>query len=144
MNALTKAISIAVEAHKGQVDKAGAPYVTHPLRLMTKMNTDTERIVAVLHDVVEDCKDWNFARLRNEGIPEEAIKALRFVTKRPRDKNDYEGFVRRAASNPISRRVKIADIEDNMDIRRLSLITNKDVKRLRKYLRAWQQLQSKP
>jgi hypothetical protein len=142
MKALTKAIAIAVTAHAGQVDKAGAPYVTHPLRLMAKMNTDIERIVAVLHDVVEDCDGWTFARLRAEGIPEEAIQALRLVTKRPRDKNDYAGFVRRAASNPVSRRVKIADIEDNMDIRRLEQIGDKDVQRLRKYLKAWRQLNS--
>jgi hypothetical protein len=104
------------------------------------METELERVVAVLHDVVEDCPGWSFERLRAEGIPDSAIEALIRVTHLPEEKDDYDAFVDRAAANPISRRVKIADIEDNMDLRRLSEITDRTVVRLRKYLRAWRRL----
>lgn len=109
---LEKAIHIAVDAHKGAVDKGGRPYILHPLSVMQRLTTDTERIVAVLHDVVEDT-DWTLDRLRQEGFDEEVITALDGVTRRSGE--TYEDFIKRAASNPISRRVKIADLEDNLD-----------------------------
>jgi (p)ppGpp synthase/HD superfamily hydrolase len=134
---LEKAISIAAEAHRGQKDKNGKPYILHPISVMGKVHTETEKIVAVLHDVVEDT-DWTFDKLKTEGFPQEIIDALDGVTKR--DGEEYENFVDRSAKNPISRRIKLADLEDNMDARRMREMTDKDMARLRKYRKAWAQL----
>src|SRR5436309_11793205 len=131
---LEKAIILAAEAHKGQVDKAGRPYILHPLRMMAKMKTDSEMIAAVLHDVAEDTR-WTMTQLKNEGFPSEVLKAIRCLTKRKGE--DYMDFVARAASNPIARKVKIADLEDNMDVRRISNFTSRDGERIAKYTRAW-------
>jgi (p)ppGpp synthase/HD superfamily hydrolase len=142
---LEKAIMIAVDAHKGQRDKAGAPYILHPLRVMQSLETDLERIVGVLHDVVEDGPGWTFQRLEQEGFNYDVIDALRLVTKRPEDEgNDIElylHFVRRSLSNAVARRVKMADIRDNLDVTRLGEITDRDVARLKKYSLALRTLQ---
>ena len=74
MDLLEKAIGIAVEAHRGQTDRYGAPYILHPLRVMARVETTTERIIAILHDVVEDT-DWTFADLKREGFPQDAYFA---------------------------------------------------------------------
>lgn len=130
---LEDAIALAVLAHRGQKDKAGHPYITHPLRVMFRCHTEVERIVAVLHDVVEDC-GISFAFLRKKGFSEEVLAALDCVTER--DGESYMAFVRRAARNPVAKAVKIADIEDNLDVRRLERVRTKDAVRLNKYLRA--------
>ena len=140
MSLLEKAIGIAVEAHRGQLEKNGQPFVQHPMRVMFRCGTEDEKIVGVLHDVVEDCKGWTFARLRRRGFPKRILDALDCVTKRKGEVGDYDAFIARTASNPIARRVKLADLEDNMDIRRLPQITERDRKRLNKYLRAYRWL----
>ena len=104
MSTLKRAIAIAAKAHKGQVDKAGAPYVLHPLRMMLRLTTAEERITAALHDVVEDC-GVSLAELRADGFSESVIGAIDSVTRRPDE--SYETFVLRAASNPIGRQVKL-------------------------------------
>jgi (p)ppGpp synthase/HD superfamily hydrolase len=134
MSDLERAIAIAVEAHAGQRDKAGAPYVLHPLRVMLSLKSDDERIVAVLHDVCEDCPGWTFERLRAEGFSERILTALNSVTKR--DGEAYEDFVRRAADNPIGRAVKLADMKDNCDLSRISSPTERDFARIEKYKKA--------
>jgi len=134
---LEDAIALAVEAHKGQRDQNGQPYVLHPLRGMFSCDTEIERIVAVLHDVIEDTPH-TFDDLRKRGYSEEVIAALDCVTKR--EGENYEQFVERAAANPIARQVKLADLKDNMDVRRLSAIQDRDAERLRKYLKAWKRL----
>ena len=134
MSTLERAIAIAAEAHSGQVDKAGAPYVLHPLRMMLRLITAEERMVAVLHDVCEDCPGWTFDRLRGEGFSDHIIEALESVTKR--DGEDYGAFVARAASNPIGRRVKLADLHDNCDLSRIAQPTKRDHERIEKYRRA--------
>jgi (p)ppGpp synthase/HD superfamily hydrolase len=131
---LTRAITIAAEAHHDQVDKADAPYILHPLRVMLAQTTDEARIVAVLHDVVEDNEDWTFERLASEGFGDDILEAIRRVTKN--DREDYEDFARRAAGHPLSRAVKIADLEDNMDLSRLPNVSEKDRERIEKYRRA--------
>ena len=132
MSTLQRAIEIAVEAHKGQTDKAGMPYILHPLRLMFQMKTDNEKIAAVLHDVVED-SDWALDDLKKEKFNNEVIEAVNLLT---RDDNDsYDEFVQKAASNPISKAVKIADITDNLDLGRISKMTEKDIDRVKKYQR---------
>ena len=134
---LEKAIGLAVAAHKGQTDRYGAPYILHPLRVMGRVETPAEQTVAILHDVVEDT-DWTFDRLRREGFPEELLAALDCLTKR--EKEPYEDFVRRSATNPLARRVKLADLEDNMDVRRMNDITDEAKARLQKYRKAWEML----
>jgi (p)ppGpp synthase/HD superfamily hydrolase len=140
MSTLEQAIVIAANGHAGAKDKAGAPYILHPLRMMLSLSTTDERIVAVLHDVCEDCDGWTLARMKDEGFPDHIIAALDSVTKR--DGEDYEAFVRRAAANPIGRRVKLADLKDNCDLSRISTPTANDYKRIEKYRRAIQSIET--
>ena len=140
MNPLESAIAIAVRAHAGQLDKSGQPYILHPLRVMLRCQTDEQRIVAILHDVIEDTS-VTVEELRNQGFSEAILAALACVTKR--EGEGYEQFVERAAANPIARQVKLADLEDNMDLRRLGAVTigAKETDRLNRYIRAWHRLQ---
>ena len=142
MSTLERAIEIAVEAHRGQVDKAGCEYVEHPLRVMASGRTLEEKIVGVLHDVVED-SDWTFARLEAEGFSADVVEALRCVTKLSSDE-PYDRFIARIKKNPLAVAVKLNDLTDNMDVRRLPYISDKDVKRLKKYLKAYKQLTGEP
>ena len=136
---LEKAIGIAAQAHAGQVDKAGAPYILHPLRVMLGVASLEERIVAVLHDVVEDT-DWTFDRLRAEGFAESVLEALDAVTHR--DGESYEDFVLRAAKNPIGRNVKRADLLDNLNLARIPAPTPSDHDRIARYRKALSLLDS--
>ena len=149
MATLERAIAIAAQGHAGQIDKAGAPYILHPLRVMLAQSTDEARIVGVLHDLVEDCEGWTFARLAEEGFSQEILEALRSVTKNDADKNpvlvaadgriaeeSYSYFVRRASLNRIGARVKRADLLDNMDWSRISEPTPRDLERMQRYKKA--------
>ena len=140
MSTLERAIAIAATAHAGQIDKAGAPYILHPLRVMLHVTTNAERIVAVLHDVVEDCEGWSFERLLGEGYAPEIIAGLKSVTKV--EGEAYEDFVKRAAAHPIGRRVKMADLTDNSDLSRISTPTAKDHERIARYQKAIAYIQS--
>ena len=135
---LQRAIEIATKAHQGQTDKAGKPYIDHPLRVMRMGTTTEEMIVGVLHDVIEDT-DWTFDKLLAEGFSFEVVDALQCVTKLSEDE-PYDQFIARIKVNPLAVKVKLNDLTDNMDIRRLVCITDKDVERLKKYLRAYKQL----
>lgn len=132
-----RALRIAIRAHEGQQDKSGREYVMHPICVAERCKDTRAKIVALLHDTIEDT-DVTIEYLRKEGFPEEIIDAVLSVTKQ--EGENYEDFVRRAARNAIGKEVKIADLEDNMDIRRLKEIKEEDVARLRKYLSAWQYL----
>lgn len=134
MSTLERAIVIASEGHAGMADKAGAPYILHCLRVMLAMTDANDRIVGVLHDVVEDCAGWTLDRVRSEGFSEEIVGALDSVTKR--DGEDYFSFVRRAAANPIGRRVKLADLKDNSDLARINRPAQRDFDRMEKYRKA--------
>jgi len=138
MSTLERAIAIAVEAHAGQVDKAGAPYILHALRVMLRMETTEERIIAVLHDAVEDTH-WTFDRLRAEGFSDRVLAAIDSVTKRHNE--TYDEFIDRAARNVVGRRVKFADLEDNVDLGRIAQPTESDHARIEKYRRAIARLQ---
>jgi len=135
---LAKAIAIVTEAHMGQKDKAGADYISHPLRVAERLKDDKEKIVAVLHDTIEDTfvtADY----LKQQGFPQEIIDGVLAVTHR--DGESYDDFVRRAAQNPLGRAVKMADLEDNMDIRRLNYPMDEwDFERLNKYLKSYKHL----
>ena len=137
MTKLAKAIAIAAQAHQAQLDKAGAPYILHPLRMMLRMSSETEMIVAVLHDVVEDT-DWTLDRLRQAGFSEEVVRAVECLTHRAHE--TYEEFIVRVRTNAIARKVKLADLEDNMDMHRLRAVSEQDVQRLHKYHQAWMAL----
>ena len=142
MSTLERAITIATEAHKGQFDKSGKDYIGHPLRVMEMGKTEEEKIVGVLHDVIEDT-EWTFDKLAEEGFSQEVISALRCVTKLSENEN-YDDFIDRVKKNPLAVAVKINDLTDNMDIRRLPYLSDKDVKRLKKYLKAYKRLTGEP
>lgn len=130
---LNKAIEIATRAHAGQVDKAGEPYILHPLRVMLTRETELERICAVLHDVIEDT-NITFDDLRNEGFSENVITILDCLTKR--DGENYDAFINRVLKNETACRVKLADLCDNMDLTRIHNPTEKDKERVQKYNKA--------
>ena len=142
MSTLERAIEIATEAHRGQFDKAGNDYIDHPLRVMVAGKTANEKIVGVLHDVVEDF-DWTFEKLASEGFSNEIIDALRCITKLSNNE-PYDKFIARVKTNKLAIAVKLNDLSDNMDIRRLPYLSDKDVKRLKKYLKAYKQLMGMP
>ena len=131
---IERAIQIAVAAHAGIKDKGGKPYILHPIKVMMRVETEEEQIVAILHDVVEDT-DWTFDALRNEGFSETVIEALETVTKQSEDE-DYEDFIKRSLRNDIGRKVKIADLRENLDVTRIGKLSEKDIKRINKYNRA--------
>ncbi len=131
---LEKAIQIAVTAHSGAKDKGGKPYILHPINVMMRVEKEDEKIVAILHDVVEDT-DWTFDALREEGFSEIIIEALKSVTKH-NENEDYEEFVKRSLNNEIGRKVKIADLKENLDISRIGDLNEKDILRINKYKKA--------
>lgn len=135
---LDKAIWIAAQAHLGQKDKYGAPYILHPLKMMLRFPSEREMMVAVLHDVVEDNPDWDLDRLRQEGFSAEIIEAVDHLTRR--EEETYEEFTERAGKNALARQVKLADLEDNMDLKRIKHLTEKDLERLARYHKAWLKL----
>jgi len=130
MSTLERAIEIAAQAHAGQRDKGGEPYVLHPLRVMLRMTTEEERIVAVLHDVVED-SEVTLERLRAEGFSSAVVAAIDALTKRPGE--DRLQAAARAARNPLARKVKLADNAENSDLSRIPDPTPKDHERLEQY-----------
>jgi (p)ppGpp synthase/HD superfamily hydrolase len=133
MRTLEDAIALAVEAHRGQQEKAGQPYILHVLRVMFRLDTEYEQMAGVLHDVVEDTA-YTLDDLRRLGYPELVVTAVDCLTRR--EGETYEEFVERAGVNSIARRVKLADLEDNMDIRRLPAVTERDRERLNRYIHA--------
>ena len=146
---LAKAIALAAQAHVDQVDRAGQPYILHPLRMMMRLATQSAalrteeredaQIVAILHDVVEDTPT-TLDDLRAAGFAERILAAIDCVTRR--EEESYDEFVTRSQSNPLARLVKLADLEDNMDLKRIGMLTDDDVARLNRYHRAWRRLQT--
>lgn len=130
MSSLERAIAIASTAHSGQRDKAGQPYILHALRVMFAVNTEDERITAVLHDVVED-SDVTLAQLKAEGFSAAVLAAVDALTKRPGESRIEAAA--RAARNQVALRVKLADNAENMDLTRISTPTEKDFARLEEY-----------
>lgn len=127
-----KAMIIAYNAHKNQFDKAGVPYIYHPIHLAEQMNTEKECIVALLHDVVEDT-DITLDDLEKE-FPKELIEVLKLLT---HDKSvDYMEYIKEIKKNDIAKKVKIADLIHNSDETRLEEITPKDILRNKKYRKA--------
>ena len=127
---LEKAAKLAEKAHQGQVDKGGQPYILHPGRVMEQCETETEKIVALLHDVMEDTP-YTLEDLRQEGFSEEVLEALLCLTHR--EGEPYMAYIERVCENPLAARVKYADLQDNMDLRRIPEPTERDFARLEKY-----------
>ncbi|HRN51769.1 MAG TPA: hypothetical protein PLC52_08070 [Anaerolineales bacterium] len=136
---LHTAIQLALTAHKDQQDKAGAPYILHPLRLMMRMSTPDEMIVAVLHDVLEDSQTTR-ADLERAGFAKATLDALDVLTHR--DEQSYESYIDVIKQVPLARRVKLADLEDNSNILRLKEVTPSSLEKLQKYHAAWNRLQA--
>ena len=132
---LERALAFALNAHAGQLEKNGHPYIMHPLRLMLSMDTDEEQLAALLHDVVEDGDGVTFDDLSELGLPEAVLGALRNLTHD--DNEPYEDYIARIAGHPLARKVKLADLRDNMDVRRLPEFTEKDAERMQRYVRAY-------
>jgi (p)ppGpp synthase/HD superfamily hydrolase len=131
---LERAISLAALAHEGQTDKANAPYILHSLRVMQCQTTTEAQIVAVFHDVLEKCPDWDVARVEQEGFTPEMIRALNSLTNLSGE--EFEDSVRRAAADSIGCTVKLASLRDHMDIERSAEIAEADLTRVEKYERA--------
>lgn len=130
---LDKAIIIAAKAHQGQLDKGGKSYILHPLRVMLSCKEEAEQICAVLHDVVEDTT-ITLGQLKIEGFSKEILEVLDCLTKR--EGEDYFHYIERVSKNKIACRVKLADLNDNMDLTRITNPTQKDKKRVEKYQQA--------
>ena len=139
MSQLEAALQVMLDAHRGQTDKAGQPYVLHPLRLMARFQDEDQRLVALLHDVVED-GDVTPASLRALGFSEPVVVAVECLTRRSEE--TYEDFIARIRPNPLANSVKVEDIRDNLDVTRLRDLKDEDLERLRKYWKALQQLRS--
>ena len=136
---LDKAAIICVTKHQGQCDKTGRAYFQHPMRVAMRCDKNDEKIVALLHDTIEDT-DVTAEYLLCEGFPQYIVDAVLSVTKR--DGESYEEFVARAKGNPIGRQVKIHDLEDNLDVMRLDEMTSDMAVRFTKYLKALRYLKS--
>ena len=136
-----KAMRIAYDAHHGQTDKAGAPYIFHPARVSAGFTEEAKACVAWLHDVIEDT-ELSIRDIRREGFGDTVCDALLLLT---HDKSvPYMEYVKRIARDPVARAVKLADLTDNMDISRLSSVTQKDRERLEKYRAAYAYLSKTP
>lgn len=141
---LNQAIKIATKAHKKQIDKYGAPYLGHVFRVMNAGKTIDEKIVGVLHDVVEDYPDFPLEYLREKGFPNHILEAVDCLTKRQEEEQNYDAFIARIEKNPLAIAVKLNDLRDNMDLTRCTtLLEEKDLKRLNKYLKAYLYLTQK-
>lgn len=131
-----KAVWIAQEAHKGQTDKGGNPYIEHPLYVASQVDTTELKIVAVLHDTLED-SDVTAEDLRREGFPEHVVEAITVLTHEDGNEEAYLDYIRRVSGNAMAAAVKRADLLHNMDISRIPNPTEKDKKRRAKYERAY-------
>lgn len=134
MSNIENAIEIACMAHKSQTDKANSPYIFHPLRLMLKFDNEKEMIIAVLHDVIED-SDITLSDLKNAGFSDVILQAINALTKRTGE--EYFEFIKRILKNPLAIKIKIEDINDNLNLNRIKReLSQIDLNRINKYRKA--------
>lgn len=133
MSTIEKALIIAAKAHEGQTDKAGLPYILHPLRVMMTMENETTMMAAILHDVIEDTP-YTLEDLWKEEFPVDVIDAVDALTRK--EKEDYMDYVKRLTVNPIAKVIKIADLKDNMNLARIESPSPKDIERTELYRKA--------
>lgn len=124
------ALEIAVSAHEGQRDKGGHPYILHPVQVASRVKEHDEQVVALLHDVVEDT-DWTLDRLRDAGFSAAVVAAVDAITRR--ESESRQAYLTRCKADPIAKAVKIADLKHNMDLSRLAVVTERDVRRVEQY-----------
>jgi hypothetical protein len=139
-NALEIAIALACESHRGQTDKAGKPYILHPLRLMLGFESTSEQIVAVLHDVIED-SSVTLDRLLELGFDPRVVNAIDALTRRQGE--SYDDFIDRILADPLATRIKHRDIQDNLDVSRLPSLGDEDLQRIAKYHQALMRLKAR-
>lgn len=135
-----KALDFATEAHKGQNDKGGKPYIKHPIYVANHVDGDTAKAVAYLHDVVEDTK-YTLEDLRRAGFSHEIVEAVDILTKK--DGMSYEKYIEKVAENSIATMVKVADLQHNSQLDRIENPTEKDYGRCRTYEKMIERLKSK-
>lgn len=138
MDLIEKSLQIALLAYSGLTDKAGQAYILHPLRVMSKMPDNHSKSAALLHDVLEDT-NWTANDLVKVGIPQEVVIAVECLSKQK--DQDYETYISRIKKNELARVVKLADIEDNINVLRLDQLEDKDLERVQQYHKAWKALQ---
>ena len=131
------ALELAVEKHKNQTDKAGNPYILHPLHVMENVNSKEGKIVAILHDIIEDT-DITEDYLFKIGLSKRIVDAVVALTRS--EDMDYQEYIKNLSSNPLAKEVKLADLEHNMDLKRLPTLEEKDLERKRKYQIAYHYL----
>ena len=131
------ALELAVEKHKNQTDKAGNPYILHPLHVMENVNSKEGKIVAILHDIIEDT-DITEDYLFKIGLSKRIVDAVVALTRS--EDMDYQEYIKNLSSNPLAKEVKLADLEHNMDLKRLPTLEEKDLERNRKYQIAYHYL----
>lgn len=131
------ALDLAIKKHRNQVDKAGNPYILHPIHVMENVKNKDAKIVAILHDIIEDT-DVTEDYLLKIGLSKHIVDAVVLLTHD--DNTDYQDYVKNLSSNPLAKEVKLADLEHNMDLRRLPILKEKDLDRNRKYQIAYHYL----
>ena len=134
-NLYEKAVMIAQEAHKGQMDKGGNPYIEHPLHVASQVETLELKMIAVLHDTLED-SSLTAEDLKEAGLPDEVVEAIAVLTHEDGNEEAYLDYIRRVAGNKLAARVKKEDLKHNMDMSRIQSPTEKDRKRCAKYKKA--------
>lgn len=132
-NKIELAYEIAKKYHAGQVDKSGKDYIFHPIAVAQRVKSENEKILALLHDTLEDTS-LTLKQLEAYGFDEEILEGLEAITKK--ENENYFVFINRLKANPLARRVKIADLLHNLDITRLEILTKEDLERHSKYLAA--------
>lgn len=141
MHLIDIAMAIAVEAYSGKIDKAGRPYILHPLRLMAGFTDDHDKVVALLHDVIED-SHFTAEDLLRRGIPGLDVEVIETLSRR--EGESYIDFIKRICLNPKAIPIKKADIEDNLNVLRLQVLSKEDLNRVAKYHKAWNLLNDHP
>ncbi len=136
---IRKAMNLCYRAHRDQLDKAGVPYVFHPIHLAEQMSDEDTIITALLHDVMEDT-GLCLEDLRQEGYPEPVLEALDILTRR--ETEEYTDYIERVQENPMARIVKLADLRHNSDLSRLPCVTPRDLERAEKYRKAIARLET--
>ena len=128
-----KAMIFAYNAHSGQFDKSGIPYIMHPFHVAETMKDEDSTTVALLHDIIEDTK-YTKEDLLNEGFPEHIVNAI--VSLSRESDESYMDYIRRVKQNNLAKIVKLADLEHNSDLSRTDAVTEEDLKRVKKYNKA--------
>ena len=129
-----KCFKIAEKYHAGQVDKGGHPYIEHPVAVAAKLDTEIEKCVGLLHDIIEDT-EVTYEMLLEMGVPKEVADKVLIMTHKPED--SYEDYIKRIAQDEVTRKVKMADMEHNMDLSRIPDPTQKDLDRIENKYRKW-------